>query len=179
MACTPAILANLETSAKFFNWLDSQRDIADPLMETTRTLTSTETARLDGIASTLNMYKACLSELGRSVSSINTENSRKNEEITRLNESINKRQLDVQISQDRALMARHPEMSRSYYESILPIGRPMSHYTVPILIGISTFLLSLSFFMFLNMKWVLMNKYESIFELVPPVMSFPVQRSMK
>ena len=70
--------------------------------------------------------------------------------ITTLNKEIKDAVNDLEISQDRALLVRHPEMSRSYYEGILPIGRPIAHYTVPVLIGVSTFLLSLSFFMLLN-----------------------------
>jgi hypothetical protein len=71
--------------------------------------------------------------------------------ITTLNKEIKDAVNDLEISQDRALLVRHPEMSRSYYEGILKIGRPISHYTVPILIGVSTFFLSLSFFILLSM----------------------------
>lgn len=150
MACTPAITADLASSTTFYNWLNSQHSIADPLMVSTRTQTAADVASLTRVATDLQAYSDCLTSLTGSVSKINTENSNKRAQITELTSSINDIRLDVQIAQDRALLTRHPEMSRSYYESILPIGRPMSHYTVPILIGISTFLLSLSFFMLLN-----------------------------
>jgi len=150
MACTPAITANLATSSTFYTWLNSQHSIADPLMASTYTQTAADVVTLTGVATALQAHSDCLTSLTGSVSSINSENARKRAQITALAQSINNQKLDTQISQDRALLTRHPEMSRSYYEGILPIGRPMGHYTVPILIGISTFLLSLSFFMLIN-----------------------------
>ena len=150
MSCTNSIIADLATSDTFYAKLASQRAIADPLMDSTRTQTPEDITTLTGVATNLQAISYCLQSLNSSTSTINTDNARKTEKITELTNSINKRKLDIQISQDRALLARHPEMSRSYYESILPIGRPMSHHTVPILIGISTFLLSLSFFIFLS-----------------------------
>ena len=143
MACTPAILADLGSSETFYRWLNAQKSAVPGANEATLTT----------IATSLQRYSDCLSQQIGSTSTvaIETENSLKRTKITELNASINERKHDIQVSQDRALLVRHPEMSRSYYESILPIGRPMSHYTVPILIGISTFLLSLSFFMILSM----------------------------
>ena len=150
MACTPAIKLNLQSSETFFTWLNSQSAIANPLMASTHTITPADMTTLSDVMITLKKHSQCLSELGGSVTSINTENSLKRTKITELQKQIKDRALDVQISQDRALLVRHPEMSRSYYEGLLRLGRPMSHYSVPILIGISTFLLSLSLFMFLN-----------------------------
>jgi hypothetical protein len=91
-----------------------------------------------------------LTQKNASVTSTNTDNASKRSQILALEQTIKDRVLDVQISQDRALLVRHPEMSRSYYDGILSIGRPMAHYSVPILIGISTFLLSISLFIFLG-----------------------------
>jgi hypothetical protein len=134
MACTSEILSNLETYNKFFTWLSSQRSSYD-----------------DSTLNTLRAYSACLSEKINEVSSSNSTNMYKMAKITTLNKEIKDAVNDLEISQDRALLVRHPEMSRSYYEGILKIGRPISHYTVPILIGVSTFFLSLSFFILLSM----------------------------
>jgi len=57
---------------------------------------------------------------------------------------------DIQVAQDRALLVRNPELSRSYYEGLLPIARPMKQSSIPVLIGASMFLFSLSFFMLLS-----------------------------
>jgi hypothetical protein len=143
MACTPAILADLASSDIFYRWLNTQQ----------AAVSGANAATLTTIAATLQAYSNCLIERTGSTSTpaIETENALKRTKIMELTTTINQRQHDVQVSQDRALLVRHPEMSRSYYESILPIGRPLSHYTIPILVGISTFLLSLSFFMLLSM----------------------------
>ena len=149
-ACTPAIRSDLQSSDTFFAWLNSQSAIANPLMASTYTITPADTTTLTAVQTNLKAHSDCLTQLGGSVTSINTGNSVKRTKITELQQQIKDRALDVQISQDRALLVRHPEMSRSYYEGLLRLGRPMSHYSVPILIGISTFLLSLSLFMFLS-----------------------------
>lgn len=150
MACTPAIRSDLQSSETFFSWLNSQSAIANPLMASTHTITPADTIALTNVMTTLKAHSDCLTELTASVETINTGNSIKRTKITELQQQIKDRTLDIQISQDRALLVRHPEMSRSYYEGLLRLGRPMSHYSVPIIIGISTFLLSLSLFMFLN-----------------------------
>jgi flagellar basal body-associated protein FliL len=134
MACTPEILSNLETYNKFFTWLSGKRSSYD-----------------DSTLDSLRAYSGCLNEKINEVSSSNSSNTYKMAKITTLNKEIKDAVNDLEISQDRALLVRHPEMSRSYYEGILPIGRPIAHYTVPILIGVSTFFLSLSFFMLLSM----------------------------
>jgi hypothetical protein len=134
MACTPAILSNLETYNKFYTWLSGQRNSYN-----------------NNTITTLEAYSNCLAEKIKELSSSNSNNTYKITKITTLNKEIKDAVNDLEISQDRALLVRHPEMSRSYYEGILPIGRPISHYTVPILIGVSTFFLSLSFFMLLSM----------------------------
>jgi hypothetical protein len=150
MACTPAILADLETSDTFYRWLNGQHAIADPLMLSSNTISPADTITLQGVQASLQAHSNCLTEKNSSTSNVNSDNSLKRTTITELQNNIKSATNDLQVSQDRALLVRHPEMSRSYYESILPIGRPMAHYTVPILIGVSTFLLSLSFFMLLS-----------------------------
>jgi hypothetical protein len=133
MACTQEILDNLQTHTTFYNWLGKQRNSYD-----------------DRTISSLRAYSACLNEKIYATGNTNKSSTYKMAKITTLNKEIKDAVNDLEISQDRALLVRHPEMSRSYYEGILPIGRPIAHYTVPVLIGVSTFLLSLSFFMLLN-----------------------------
>ena len=150
-ACTQDIMINLQSQDTFFNWLSSQHTIADPLLQSSHVLTAADTTTLTTVKTTLQRYSDCLTQKNTSVKSTNTENASKRSQILALEQTIKDRVLDVQISQDRALLVRHPEMSRSYYDGILSIGRPMAHYSVPILIGISTFLLSISLFIFLGL----------------------------
>jgi len=150
-ACTPAIMADLTTSDIFFGWLNGLHATADPLMLSSYTLTPADTITLSTVQTSLQAHSDCLTQLTGSANSVNSANSGKRTQITQLANTLKERQLDVQISQDRALLVRHPEMSRSYYEGILPIGRPLGHYSVPILVGIATFLLSISLFMLLNL----------------------------
>ena len=149
-ACTPAILADLSTSDTFFTWLNGLHATADPLMLSSYTITPADTVTLSTVQTSLQAHKDCLTQLSGSASSVNSANSSKRTQITQLANTLKERQLDVQISQDRALLVRHPDMSRSYYEGILPIGRPLGYYSVPILVGIATFLLSMTLFMLMN-----------------------------
>lgn len=149
-ACTQDIMINLQSQDTFFNWLSSQHTIADPLLQSSYVLSATDTTTLTGVKTTLERYSACLAEKNGSVSNINNRNALKRSQILGLEQTIKDRVLDVQISQDRALLVRHPELSRSYYDGLLSIGRPMAHYSVPFLIVISTFLLSITLFIFLG-----------------------------
>lgn len=53
---------------------------------------------------------------------------------------------DISVAKDRAILVDTPEASRSFYDSFLPIYRPLQYYTIPILIGISLFLFSTGLF---------------------------------
>ena len=53
---------------------------------------------------------------------------------------------DISVAKDRAILADTPEASRSFYDSFLPIYRPLQYYTIPVLIGISLFLFSTALF---------------------------------
>ena len=53
---------------------------------------------------------------------------------------------DISVAKDRAILADTPEASRNFYDSFLPIYRPLQYYTIPILIGISLFLFSTALF---------------------------------
>jgi len=142
MACTPQIQRDLATTTSFYNWLGGQQRLV--------TAATTRNA-ITEVESTLTAYTACLNRLIGSSSTSASTNSNLLQTIVNLNKKVQQAVLDLQISQDRALLVRHPELSRSYYDGVLSLGRPMGHYTVPILIGISTFLLSLSIFIFLNL----------------------------
>ena len=165
-ACTPDIMTNLQSESTFFFFIISHGMIADPLLQSSHVLTPEDITTLTVIQKIFQQYKACLIEKKTLVSSTNTGNASKRSQILALEQTIKDRVLDVQISQDRALLVRHPEMSRSYYDGILSIGRPMAHYSVPILIGISTFLLSISLFIFLG----LLN-FDSRILLYVPIMN--------
>jgi len=144
-------MENLQNSTAFFNWLSGQHAVADPLLLSSHVVTPADTITLTGIQTALQKYSDCLTYQNGRVTTTNTNNATKRSQIQALQKTISDRTLDVQISQDRALLARHPNLSRSYYEGVISIGRPMGHFTVPVLTGISTFLLSLSFFMLLNL----------------------------
>lgn len=53
---------------------------------------------------------------------------------------------DISVAKDRAILMDTPEASRSFYDSFLPIYRPLQYYTIPVLIGISLFLFSTGLF---------------------------------
>ena len=165
-ACTADIMINLQSEYDFYSFIMTQGIIVDPLIQSSHVLTAEDRTILAGIQTIFQRYKACLIEKKTLVSSTNTGNASKRSQILALEQTIKDRVLDVQISQDRALLVRHPEMSRSYYDGILSIGRPMAHYSVPILIGISTFLLSISLFIFLG----LLN-FDSRILLYVPIMN--------
>jgi len=56
---------------------------------------------------------------------------------------------DISVAKDRAILTADPEVSRSFYDTFIPIYRPLKYFTIPILIGISLFLFSVGFFFML------------------------------
>jgi hypothetical protein len=58
----------------------------------------------------------------------------------------NQKMKDISVARDRTILMERPEASRSFYDSFLPIYRPLQYYTIPILIAISLFLFSMGLF---------------------------------
>lgn len=101
------------------------------------------------IAIDVNNHLNCVNQMGTNSGTLATEVAMMQSSMDDLDAAIKEREHDVQITHDRAAMARNPEMTRSYYDGWFPLSRPMKHYSVPILIGISIFLASLALFLFL------------------------------
>ena len=150
-ACTDQIKANFASSNLFYTWLNAQGNLAAPIMSKTGTLTSEEKDTLTGVQTEAQAYSDCLDELNNSTAPINTANAQLRTSNANLQMQLKVGMDTLKIAQDRLLLVRHPELSTSYYDGLLSIGRPMRHYTVPILIGIATFFFCMTFFLFLNL----------------------------
>ena len=149
--CTPLILNILQntTPNPFYIWLNLQHSNLDPLINLP-TLTNTQTSTLNAInTETTNVLK-CLTDINNSISAINTENALTRTAIATQKKELLSRDDDIKISKDRALLVRHPELSRSYYEGWFSLNRPIHQLSVPILIGGAVFLICISLFMMLN-----------------------------
>ena len=72
-------------------------------------------------------------------------------EIVGLQKVLEARKLDVEVAKDRATMVQRPELTASYYDGWFPIGRPLKRSSVPILIGLATFFITLGFFTLLEL----------------------------
>jgi hypothetical protein len=88
---------------------------------------------------------ACLAEQSASINTIQTTNANLFTQQTNLQAAIEQRQTDIQIAQDRALLALDPNYNRTYYDGWFPMTRPLRESTVPVLIGFSLFFTSMSF----------------------------------
>lgn len=150
-ACTPAIKANIDTSEKFYAWLKSQRAIADPILSKGGGLSPADQTVLINVQKELQGHSNCLEQVNNYIGPMNTENAELRSSNAALQAQLKADTQTLQIAQDRLLLVRHPELSTSYYEGILSLGRPMRHYTVPVLVGISAFLFCMAFLLFLNL----------------------------
>jgi hypothetical protein len=96
-------------------------------------------------------HQDCISSQALSAANIVTDMSMKQSDLDNVKTTIKQRENDVKITQDRANIARNPELTRSYYDGWFPINRPLKHYTIPILIALSIFFFILSFLYFMNL----------------------------
>jgi len=71
-------------------------------------------------------------------------------ELNRLKAEIKQAQEDLKIAEERVATLRNPESKKSYYESLLPINRPLAQVTIVILLAIGIFFFVLSFFIIIN-----------------------------
>lgn len=150
------VIAKDET---FYSWMIVQTKIAD--MAAFTTTSSSTSANIDTAFTAitnsnadLTAVKTCLTTTTPTTA---TTQAGLLSKIDKAQKNLVKLNNDIQVAQDRALLVRHPELSRSYYEGILPIARPIKPSSIPVLIGVSMFLFSISFFMLLSIMNIRME----------------------
>jgi hypothetical protein len=147
--CTPNILSNINSQVAFNTWSSAQSTSINSPTATVTTVKAVENA--------LTSYQFCLQSEITSLSNSSTTIAELQNTITKTNAEITSAKNDVEIAKDRAKSVVHPEQVSSYYESWFPINRPLKHYTIPLLIGTSLFLLSVTFFLTLSFMGVSFN----------------------
>ena len=99
-------------------------------------------------------------------------------ELNRLKAEIKQAQEDLKIAEERVATLRNPERKKSYYESLLPINRPLAQVTIVILLAIGIFFFILSFFIIINSlgfnlsvkaPWENESNINMLLNLIPPV----------
>jgi ABC-type Na+ efflux pump permease subunit len=99
-------------------------------------------------------------------------------ELNTLKAEIKQAQEDLKIAEERVATLRNPESKKSYYESLLPINRPLAQVTIVILLAIGIFFFILSFFIIINglgfnlsvkAPWENEENVNMLVNLIPPV----------
>lgn len=99
-------------------------------------------------------------------------------ELNSLKAEIKQAQEDLKIAEERVATLRNPESKKSYYESLLPINRPLAQTTIVILLAIGIFFFVLSFLIIINSigfnlsikaPWENEGVVNMLLELIPPV----------
>jgi hypothetical protein len=145
MSCNLLIDADFKDPASFQAWRGSQSAAINQIANSVTT-TQTDYNNLVNIATNINNHLKCIKEKydnANNVANVIAELQSKIDDVQKL---IEERKKDVSVAHDRALLVRSPEISRSYYDGWFPIDRPLKHYTIPVLISFSIFLLTLSLF---------------------------------
>jgi hypothetical protein len=101
-----------------------------------------------------------------------------NAALNTLKAEIKQAQEDLKIAEERVATLRNPESKKSYYESLLPINRPLAQLTIIILLGVGIFFFVLSFLIIINSlgfnlyikaPWENEGSVNTLLELIPPV----------
>lgn len=142
----------ITTNDSFYMWVISQTETSSSYGNSIDRNSSEENINtafraITNINADLTAVKTCLTTSKPTPQTDQAKLITAIDEATKSLDTINN---DIQVAQDRALLVRHPELSRSYYEGLFPIGRPMKQSSIPVLIGIAVFMFSISFFIFLN-----------------------------
>jgi hypothetical protein len=146
--CTTGQLDTISSVQKYAAWetpiksyLDLKRANTNPLQTDLDTVNSKHT-EIKSLYDCLHKNKMDVENIATNVDTSNTEN-------TNLVDTIKRRKIDIQVATDRAALAINPDLNRSYYSGWFPMDRPMKGSTVPILIGVSLFFISMTFFIML------------------------------
>ena len=101
-----------------------------------------------------------------------------NADLNSLKAEIKQAQEDLKIAEERVATLRNPEIKKSYYESLLPINRPLAQTTIVILLGVGIFFFILSFLIIINSlgfnlsikaPWENEGTVNVLVNLIPPV----------
>jgi hypothetical protein len=101
-----------------------------------------------------------------------------NAALNTIKAKIKQAQEDLKIAEERVATLRNPESKKSYYESLLPINRPLAKVTIIILLGVGIFFFILSFLIIINSlgfnlsikaPWENEGSVNLLVNLIPPV----------
>jgi hypothetical protein len=148
--CTPLVEARFVDTATFEQWRQTTTDQLNALAANTMP-TETEMASVISLQKDVSATTACIASKFNEVASASSDIFRLETQIAENEAVLVQRKKDIEVARDRALNQRYPERTKSYYDGWFPLTRPLKHLTIPILIGVSLFLLSLTFFYF--MAW--------------------------
>ena len=150
-SCTSSIIADLQNTDTFKSWMDNTNTNIQKLVSLTNPTVDDVNNIKFKIQPDIQLHQNCISESALSAATIATDVSKSQDFLHGLNATIKQREKDVKITHDRATVARNPEITRGYYDGWFSINRPFKHFTIPLLIAISIFLISLSLFFLLNL----------------------------
>ena len=144
--CDPSTDDILKDSPSYNTW---KRNVSDDI----NLLRPSDADYLKLTAHAVNIYKVseCLKIKMTDVNSSNTDLDSVKASILNLDKKIEERKNDVEVAKERAALTKNPEKMRSYYDGWFPIDRPLKHYTIPVLIGVSLFMITLTFFYFMSL----------------------------
>ena len=156
MACTQVIENDLVDSTTFERWVRLQTDALN-VIANSPIITDEDSDKAYLIVDDVNAHYECVKEKNNSVTNVTTDVATLQSRFQELKDAIDERKGDIAVAKDRAILTRSPELSRSYYDGLFPINRPFRHYTIPLLIALSLFLGTMSFFYFMSILGIHAN----------------------
>jgi hypothetical protein len=154
--CTPSVEKDLVDLQKFQAWKDKQTTAITNILNNVIPGKS-DYDSLVVIGANVNAYYNCVQDKNNDASNVQTNIATLQSTQDDLETAIEERTKDVGVAADRAALTRSPELTRSYYDSWFPIGRPFKHYTVPVLLGLSLFFATMTLFYFLSIVGIHTN----------------------
>ena len=148
--CDPSTDDILKDETSYNSWKRNQLDNIT-ILDSQVSQSDDDFVKLTATAITINKVSNCLNTKLAAVNSVQTDLDKASKAMQNLEKTIEQRKNDVEVAKERAALTKNPEKMQSYYEGWFPIEQPLKHYTIPVLIGVSLFMITLTFFYFMSL----------------------------
>ena len=109
-------------------------------LQSATTTTAANNATLAQVKASLEAVKLCVDTQISNLSNASGNIANLNEEILSATDKLHQAEKDIQVAKDRVGYIRHPERNTSNYESWFPIDRPISIFSMILLVCLTLFL---------------------------------------
>ena len=143
--CNSTILARLQSQDTFNAWKNATSAELNAISANAQSgnlqPSPAEAATFSTLSADILNTTVCIQSQLTNLSGTSNQIHSIQEEIMTTKDAITQSEADSSVARDRVAYIRHPERNTSYYESWFPMDRPMRTSSVPIIVGLTVFVI--------------------------------------